>query len=260
MPIRTHWALRVAAAALGCAVLAGCAPGTENSSGAPRPQRSPVEKATSAPADPGRSASSAAATSPADPAPSATAPGPAATLEDRLLAGSEVPSADGAGAWADGTTSRQEPGGRFGTCQKFAMTSIGAMRVVVRAYAPSPAADDVRAGELVAQFADPDTAARAFEVLKSWRAQCGEELADDHDPRVGALQDVSVPGGAGGWYLLSYGPAAGQPGARWYDAQGMARVGNRIALVALAHAATGHGAPEPSAVAGLVAAAGGRLS
>ena len=44
-----------------------------------------------------------------------------------------------------------------------------------------------------------------------------------------------MPAGAGqaGWYLLTYGPVPGDPDARFFDAQGTALVGSRIAMVSM---------------------------
>lgn len=260
MPIRTRKRLCVATAAvLGCALLAGCGPEADGSS-------KPPGAGQSAPATAGRHSTRATPSpSPSPTVPAAAAPSTIpvprpATLQERLLAGADVPASPGGVSWADGRTSDQEPGGRFGTCQKFAMTSIGAMRVAVRQYTPRPADAHASAGELVAQFADPNTAARAFEVLKAWRAQCDEELARHHDHHVGALQEVSVPEGAGGWYELTYGPVEDDHAAHWVDAQGLARVGNRIALVSLARASADSAPTDARSMATLVRDAAGRLS
>jgi hypothetical protein len=116
------------------------------------------------------------------------------------------------------------------------MTSIGAERTVVRTYVPGPKQSHDLAGELVASFPDEMTARRAFEVLKSWRARCAGQLPGQQLRRVGRLQDVPLGSGTGtgAWYLLTYGPVASDPEAVWFDAQGMALVGSRIALVRLA--------------------------
>jgi hypothetical protein len=104
---------------------------------------------------------------------------------------------------------------------------------VTRGYLPRHAGARDVASELVAAFPDDVTARRAFAVLTSWRAKCADRLRGKEHPRVGALQDVRVRGGSGAWYLLTYGPVRGDPDAQWFDAQGMALVGSRIALVEL---------------------------
>jgi hypothetical protein len=114
------------------------------------------------------------------------------------------------------------------------MTSIGAVRTVVRTYLPAPRQSHDVAGELVASFPDEMTARRAFEVLKSWRARCADRLRAHDRSRVGRLQDVPLEAGTGAWYLLTYGPVANDPEALWFDAQGMALVGSRVAVVKLA--------------------------
>jgi hypothetical protein len=112
------------------------------------------------------------------------------------------------------------------------MTSIGASTVAVRTYRPPAAGGTTdHAGELVAEFADSTTARRAFAVLKSWRAKCDDRLRDHARSEVGPLEDVSVDGGTAGWYLLTYGPLADDPDSQFFDAQGMAVVGSRIAMV-----------------------------
>ena len=40
-----------------------------------------------------------------------------------------------------------------------------------------------------------------------------------------------MPVGTAGWYLLTYGPVQGDPDSQFFDAQGMALVGSRIAMV-----------------------------
>lgn len=114
------------------------------------------------------------------------------------------------------------------------MTSLGALRTVVRSFEPGPRQSHDLAGELLASFPDQTTARRAFEVLKSWRARCAGRLPGQRLRRVGALHDVPVRAGTGAWYLLTYGPVANDPDALWFDAQGIALVGSRIAVVKLA--------------------------
>ena len=63
-------------------------------------------------------------------------------------------------------------------------------------------------------------------MLKSWREKCADRLTRYDRSEVGALEDVGVPGGTGGWYLLTYGPVPGDPDAGFFDAQGMAVVGS----------------------------------
>ena len=167
------------------------------------------------------------------PAP-ATAPATAkkVALPDRLLTAEEMPGFNDHFTWRETGTRASEGPEPFGTCHRFAMTSIGAMRVVMREYAPAGSGDGNTAGHLVADFADEATARRAFEVLKSWRSQCAEQLSEYDRRDVGGLQTVDVPGGAGGWYLLTYGPPpGGTEDEAYFDAQGMTRVGKRISVL-----------------------------
>jgi len=145
-----------------------------------------------------------------------------------------MPGMPETGSWPSARVmAGSEPSGLFGTCQRFEMTSIGATSVVVRSFRPADDAASAtdRAGELVAEFPDSTTARRAFAVLRSWRAKCADRLKRYDRSHVGALEDVSVNGGTGGWYLLTYGPVPRDPDVQYFDAQGIAVVGSRIAMV-----------------------------
>lgn len=186
---------------------------------------------TVSPAPPAETTTSAAPT-PTDPA---TSEAPAGTPGGRLLAAADVPGFNDEFTWKVGATRAREPRDLFGTCQRFAMTSIGAESVVHRTFLPAgPGPGTDEAGELVAEFPDSTTARRAFAVLRSWRDGCAARLKDRTKPKVGALQDVPVDGGTAGWYLATYGPVPGDPDAQYFDAQGMTVVGNRIAMVEMA--------------------------
>ncbi len=205
---------------------------TTPTSAAPTTSASPSESGTVDPT-PTEDATTASPSATDSPSASGEATAPArGSLRSRLLAADEVPGFNSTFRWAEGATRGREPADGFGTCQRFALTSIGAERVVVRDFAPADAsATGDSAGELVASFPDTATARRAFEVLKSWRARCADRIADHDRSRVGRLQDVAVDGGTGGWYLLTYGPTPDDPDAGWFDAQGLAVVGTRVVLM-----------------------------
>lgn len=194
----------------------------------PRPTPSTSPGFTPTPVEAPASARTADAVSPP---PTPRAPS-RPTLKERLLTAEQLPGFNDGFTWQATQTRGQEGKTPFGTCHKFAMTSIGAMRVVVRDFSPGDGPDSTTAGELVAEFPDPRTAMRAFEVLKSWRSQCGEELSGYDRRSVGELQHVEVEGGRGGWYMLTYGPAeGGSEDEGWFDSQGLTRVGRRIAVL-----------------------------
>ena len=215
----------------------GC--GGQDPSDPPDPATTSASSASSSP-----SSSTAAAPSP-DPtsgtttppgSPSSTRSTPPTGLAGRLLAADAMPGFNAGYRWTQGPTRPESPSSSFGTCQKFSLTSIGAERALVRRFRPAtsdPSAGHDRAGQLVAQFPDPQTARRAFAVLKAWRAGCAERLRRFTRPKVGPLQDVPVQGGSGGWYLLTYGPVPADPDAQFFDAQGMAVVGARVTMVSL---------------------------
>ena len=236
----------VAATVLTCVAalaLAGCTDQPKDT--ANRPAASTSSGTPSAAADESTDASptetatteSSASTDP-EPTTDATADGTgddsSAGLSSRLLTAAELPGFNQEYRWSGGTTREREPKAPFGTCQRFAMTSIGATAVAVRTFTPPAGAEATdQGGELVAEFPDSTTARRAFAVLTSWRKKCADQLTRYDRSAVGALEGVGVPGGTGGWYLLTYAPVPGDPDAGFFDAQGMALVGSRIAMVEL---------------------------
>jgi hypothetical protein len=213
--------------ALCLAVATGC--GGRSPSDGPGADAS-APSGTATPTDGSSPSGSGTGTATGEPAPTTPAP---AGLKGRLLSAGALPGFNPGYRWTEGPTTPESPSSSFGTCQRFAVTSIGAERVLVRRFRPAgPGAAD-RAGELVAQFPDPATARRAYAVLAAWRGRCADRLTERTRPRVGALQDVPVDGGTGGWYLLTYGPVPGDRDARFFDAQGMAVVDARIAMVSM---------------------------
>ncbi len=184
----------------------------------------------------------------------------AAVPETALLTAAEVPGFNQDYTWSAGETGTTEPPDGFGTCQRAGLTSLGATAVAVRSYRPVAGADD-RAAELVAQFPDEAAARRAYARAVGWRARCADRLARKTSPRVGPLRAVGVPGGTGGWYLLTYGPVPGDPDSAYFDAQGLAVRGSRLVLVSMALAGQDYDYPpghEPMVTA--VQRAAARLS
>ena len=232
----------VAAATLSCLAalaLAGCSnpttatnerPASSTTSAAPVTEATEATETATTPTTPVETTTSAA---PEPSEPATTNVSDVADPRRRLLTGSEVPGFNDEFSWKDGATRTSEPRALFGTCERFALTSIGATSVAHRSFrpvGPGPSTDE--AGEVVAEFPDTTTARRAFAVLKSWRATCADRLKGGHKQvKVRALQEVPVDGGTAGWYLATYGPVAGDPDALYFDAQGMAVVGSRIAMV-----------------------------
>jgi hypothetical protein len=247
-------AMALALATAGCSLVSD--PGTtEDVAASPtaKKQRQADRRASPTPSPSEASASAEAA---AAPEPS-TVPSPQRStvpvrLKDRLLTASELPGLDERSTWQVASTRSQEGKRPFGTCQRFAMTSIGATSVAVRRYVPTGDGFEASAGHLVADFADEATARRAYEVLTSWHEQCAERLSGYERASVGPMRDVPTERtGSAGWYLLEYGPG---PGAErdFSDEQAVARVGTRVA--ALEVRVLGDGAARPDGVAPVAAA------
>jgi type V secretory pathway adhesin AidA len=216
---------------------------------------SPSDDASASPSD-SATPSGAATSATADP--TSGSPSRSASASSRLLGAADLPVLQAGDAWTVRSTGSREPANGFGTCQRFATTSIGAERVAVRRFA---AAGLRSAGELVATFPDALTARRAYAVLGSWRAKCADRLSGYHRVDVGKQQPVPLTGGQASWYLLVYGPVKGDPDTGYFDAQGAALVGSRIAMVSMLETGQNYDyEPGQEPLVGALRAAARRLS
>ena len=244
----------LAAATLCLVTLTGCGGGLAD----PDSDPSPAEPTTSS-ATPDPSTATPSPTEAMEPTPTATptptptptsapsgsssgSPSPTASdapgasgLRGRLLAGSDLPGFNEQYRWTTAATGPERSEEPVGTCQRFGVTSIGAERAVVRRYRPVDrrAAGTDDAAQLVAEFPDELTARRAFSVLEAWRRGCAQRLSDYRTARVGPVEPVAVPSGRAQWYLLTYGPVRGDATSQFFDAQGTALAGTRIAMVTI---------------------------
>jgi hypothetical protein len=215
-----------------------------------------VESESPEPTEKGPSEPTESAEEPSE-EPSAPSEGGDGSVTGALLPAADVPGFNDQFTWEELATDTREPQDLAGTCHKFEMTSIGAEEVAYRTYQPTQG-DNSTASELVAAFPDDKTATRAYEVLKSWQADCAAELRKFDRVSVGDLEPVSTDAGEGTWYLLIYGPAAGDPDEGYFDAQGIAKVGDRIAVLRLSLIGQdyNYAAGEEPMVAAVQAAAG----
>jgi hypothetical protein len=116
-----------------------------------------------------------------------------------------------------------------GACQKTPLVSIGALTATRRVYAAERG--EARATQVVARFADSQSAWRANEVLSSWREDCEERL-DFPRKDVGPMEDVPVDAGIGASYAAAYGA---KPEATGVSAGfGIVRKGSYLSIVELA--------------------------
>lgn len=153
-------------------------------------------------------------------------------LTDRLLPAAAFPSPSPDLAWAVVHTGFHEPRGLAGSCHRFPLVSVGAIRVAHRAYSlGQPHAPRATAQHVVARFADPRTAWRAHEVLLSWQADCGETLARRPGVRLSGLHDVD----RAHRYAVAWTPDGSTARVREHVA--LVQVRSRVALVRVTTAA-----------------------
>ena len=246
MAPRPHRLVSLACVALAATVLTGCGAvldtDTDEAGGqVPARHARPKKPSTHSPSP---AAPDASMSSPAEDAlgdEQAGSDGARVSLRERLLDADEMPVVTNDVAWTEASTATQEPEALAGTCHRFAMLSIGAMRVAYRDYAAADGSG-ARADELVASFADAKTAWRAFEVLKSWHEDCDETLSRWEHHEVGPLRTAIVDAGEAHVYLLRYGPTDGD--ADTFDAEGLVMAGSRIAVVRIVHPGQDPDAPD----------------
>jgi hypothetical protein len=150
---------------------------------------------------------------------------PTGGLADRLLPAAALTSPSPGRAWHVLHTELHEPRALAGSCHRFPLVSVGAIRVAHRAYALGrPRAPRATAEHVVARFADARTAWRAHEVLLAWQADCDETLADRRGVRLTELHDLD----GAQRYAVTWSPGGAE---RVREDVALVRVGRRLALV-----------------------------
>lgn len=242
--------LRLVPALVGLALVAGCASGAEpGSSDSPRPS---AAQSASSPAGPSESSGADEGTAAAQ-----LPPGPRPRLLATLLRVRDLPAPTGT-TWRKVRTQRREPATLAAPCHRFGLTSIGASRVVHRAFEPADASP-LLLTHTVAQFADATTAQSTAEVLTAWREGCVRQLRDYRRVEVGRPETVETVAGDGSAYLLRYGPLGDDPSRSAHDATGVLLSGNRLVVLRVANFSvprrTGTGATRAAVREGLATAA-----
>lgn len=209
---------------LGGVLLGGCSvslSGKHEPSAAPTPTSSPS----------GTPSSSTTAPSSAPSSPTASATAEPVTITGRLLVTEQVPTLTQGQHWTPPGTTSAAGLTPFGVCSRVDLASIGATRVVQRLWLDRANTGD-SAAEQIAEFPDANNARRAQQVLVAWHDRCSELLKNAVRPRVRPINDVGVPVGTGGWYLVSYAPR-NHPAAGHFHAFGYVVAGSRIAVLRL---------------------------
>ncbi len=172
---------------------------------------------------------------PSEPA-SVQPPPQGSSPEAMLLRAAEVPGLNAQQSWKTIGTAHAEKPQPVWACQVTDFSSIGATDVWVRRFVGQPGGgDSAKARSAVITFADPQSAARAFAVLRSWGDRCEDQLKQKHKRvRVDASPTpIDVSSGDAEWRLAIYGPVKGDPNAGFFDATGYVKNGDRISLVSM---------------------------
>jgi hypothetical protein len=148
-----------------------------------------------------------------------------------LLSAPRLPGLNAETRWSESATYSTE-GPEFSTlCQLHPWTSIGSTAIVRRDYT-GPAGSTATA--LVAEFATGKNAKRADAVWAAWAHDCEETAmsAGHQHPRINEVPyTVPTAAEAGRWWLLTYGPVEDDPEASYFEAFGLVRSDDRLALV-----------------------------
>jgi hypothetical protein len=163
-------------------------------------------------------------------------PPPGSSPQAMLLRAREMPGLNDQHSWQTVGTSHEEKPQPVWACQVTDFSSIGATDVWVRRFVGQPGGGDAaKARSAVISFADPQSAARGFAVLRAWHDHCEDQLKQRYQRvRVDASPtDVPVSSGDAEWRLAVYGPVPGDPDAGYFDATGYVKKGSRISLVTM---------------------------
>lgn len=152
--------------------------------------------------------------------------GPDTALTDRLLPAAALPPTGSGSTWTETHSEPHEPQALAGSCHRYPLVSVGALRVAHRAYvAGTTDTSPATAEHVVARFADQRTAWRAHEVLLAWHAGCDRTVTDRPGLRVSALHQRGD--------ALRYAVTWTEPGpdGRVREDVALVRVSDRVALV-----------------------------
>jgi hypothetical protein len=151
-------------------------------------------------------------------------------LRAHLLSAAQLPGLNDQHRWRSVSTARGDGRTSAASCAHVGFESIGATHMVRRNYA---ARGGARASQVLARFADAQSAQRAYAVWQAWNVGCRDWLIErgKQDVRVAPTTQLRPAGGEAFWWLTTYGPVPGEPFATYFEATGVLRMRRTIALV-----------------------------
>ncbi len=262
---RRRW---LAAVAAGCAAgigLTACTDDTEPRSDVP------ATRQTTAPANQQPSQTSSQPPSQTSKEPSSQPPSPSGATPPTtsptpppgdhngslLLSVEQLPDLDAETGWTLRSTTNGEGKDMPSECQQAPWLSIGVTQVVRRDFA-GPGRSS--AANIVAQFADAQSAGRAEMVWTAWNSSCGAYATAHGDTDVrapGTRHPVDTAAGQAGWWTVAYRPAgSGKP--VHIETNGLVRWERHIAFVVITQVGRGsnHDTAQTSIEGALDASAG----
>jgi len=253
----------VAAVAAGCAAgigIAACTDDTEPQSDVPATRQTTAPTNQTPPSQTSTQTSNQPSSQPPSPSggtpPTTGPPPPGDHNRSPLLTVEQLPDLDAATSWTLRSTTNGEGKDTPSECQQAPWLSIGATKVVRRDFA-APAGS---AADVVAQFADAQSAGRAQSVWMAWNSGCAAYATAHGDTDVrapGTRHKVDTAAGQAGWWTVAYRPAgSGQPAH--VETNGLVRWERHVAFVVITQVGrrSDQDAAQPSMEGALDASAG----
>jgi hypothetical protein len=213
----------------------------------PSPTRSPTSSPTATDTGSGSPTTGPTSTSPTSPTVTADP-----SMVADLLSAERMPGLNSETVWTESAVYPDEGPGFSTLCQQHPWTSIGSTAVVRRDYTGLSGAN---ATAIVADFATGKNARRAQAVWDAWSQDCKATVIArgfEHPHISNEPYIVSTEAAPGRWWLLTYGPVEGDSQASYFEAFGLVRSGDRLALIRMTSVGQDYSYPagqEPVAIA-----------
>lgn len=172
-----------------------------------------------------------------DPPPVTATPVDAPLSGDNLSTAAELPGYNDITGWKTTSTAPGDGQAAVSICQQSSLAGLGAVDVWKRDYTstidyppnttPDPKAVPGYTGISIAQFADDGSAQDAYDEMRSWMDECSGDGRS-----VSRLGSVTVAGGSGKTFLVTFPAGAGNRDESVIDGEAVGLFGSRVVLIA----------------------------